>query len=131
MQKNFVWLDKITCENADVKPPLRNILAESHISAITIAVLLFWSLNAAFHALWSPLFRVAKYLFTAVAILGIPYSGTITFEDRVMLFATISYLFSALVSFAAAWLLARWVYGDGPLRSLSRYSNRIARKNHA
>ncbi len=30
-------------------------------------------------------------------------------------------MFRVLVSFAAAWLLARWVYGEGPLRSLSRY----------
>ena len=114
-----------------MKPPLRTTLAESHISAITIVVLLLWSLGSAFQALWAPFFRVAEYLFTAVAIRDIPFAGPFTFADRVMLFVRIQYVFSALVSFAAAWLLARWVYGEGPLRSLSRYRIRISRRSDA
>lgn len=114
-----------------MKPALRETLAESHISGIAIAVLLFWSLNLAFRALWEPSLRVAEYLFTAAAIRGIPFEGPFSSADRLMLFVQIQYLFTALVSFAAAWLLARWVYSEGPLRSLRKYGTRITRRSDA
>jgi hypothetical protein len=114
-----------------VKPTLREILAKSHISAIAIAVLLLWSLNSAFLPLWGPSFRVAEYLITAIAIRDIPFAGPFAFADRVMLFVLIQSLFSAFVSFAAAWLLARWVYGEGPVRSLSKYKTRISGRSDA
>jgi hypothetical protein len=128
---SFGW-NPTTCDNAHVKPTLREILAESHISAVTIAVLLLWSFDSAFRAIaatWGPFFRVAEYLATAVAIRDIPSLGPFIPEDRIILFVTFSYLFSGFVSLVSAWLLARWVYGDGPLRSLSRY-RRIAGRNH-
>lgn len=118
----------------DVRPPLRTTLAESHISAITIAVLLLWSLSS----LWSiflvlvrPSFRIAEYLVTAVAIRGIPSGGPFIFGDKATLLVGAQYLFNALVRFAAAWMLAWWVYGDGPLRSLSRYRARVSRRSDA
>src|SRR5215469_7277075 len=95
-----------------MKPTLREILAESHISAITIAVLLLWSLNSAARVLPGPSYGIAEYLITAVAIGGIPFAGPFTFADRVMLFVQIESSFSAVVSFTAAWLLARWAYGE-------------------
>lgn len=114
-----------------VKPSLREILADSHISAVAIAVLLVWSLDAVFRALWGPLSRAASFLFTAVAILDIPYfSRTPTLADRAMLITTFSYLFSAFINIAAAWVLSRWVYGVGPLRSLSKYRTKLPRRNH-
>lgn len=114
-----------------VKPSLRKILADSHVSAIAIAVLLFWSLDSALWAFWGPLFRAASFLFTAVAILGIPYfSRTLTISDGFMFFITFSYLFNSFVFLATAGLLSRWVYGIGPLRSLNRYRTRLAGRNH-
>jgi len=56
-----------------LKPTLRNILADSHVAAIAIAVLLLWALDDAFRALWPPFFQLVQYLLTAVAILDIPY----------------------------------------------------------
>jgi len=110
-----------------VRPSLREILADSYVSAVAIAVLLYWSLYWGFSALWSILAHAASFLFTAVAILGIPYvSSTFTGADRLML----TVLFNAFVCFAAAWLLSRWVYGTGPLRSLSKCRTRLARRNH-
>jgi hypothetical protein len=114
-----------------VKYSLRKILADSHVSAVAIAVLLFWSLDSAFRALLGPLFRAVSFLFTAVAILDIPYfSRTLTFIDRVTLFITFSYLFNSLVCLTAAGLLSRWVYGLGPLRSLTKYRTKLVRSNH-
>jgi hypothetical protein len=121
----------MTTGRESVMRSVRETLADSHISAVAIAVLLLWSLDSGFRALWSPLARAANFLFTAVAILDIPYfSPTLNSEDREMLIFTLFYLFSAFVSFAAAWLLSRWVYGVGPLCSLSKCRTRISRRNH-
>jgi hypothetical protein len=114
-----------------VKPSLREILAESHVSAVAIVVLLYWSLYWGFIALWSPLAGAANFLLTAVAIRGIPYfSSTFTIVDRLELITALAFLFNAFVCLAAAWLLSRWAYGMGPLRSLSKSGKRLARRNH-
>ena len=114
-----------------MKPSLREILADFHVSAVAIAVLLYWSLYWGFTALWSPLALAASFLFNAVAILGIPYgSFTFTGTDRLMLSTTLTFLFNAFVCLAAAWLLSRWVYGAGPLRSLSKCRRKLTRRNH-
>jgi hypothetical protein len=114
-----------------VKPSLREILAESHVSAVAIAVLLYWSLYWGSIALWSPLARAVNFLFTAVAIFDIPYfSSTFTSADRFELSITLTFLFNAFVCLAAAWLLSHWTYGTGPLRSLSKSGKRLARRNH-
>ena len=113
-----------------VKSSLRKILAESHVAAIAIAVLLIWSFDALFWTFWLPLPRGATFLATAVAIFGVP-SDFFTSGDRVTLIASCGYLFSACCSLAGAWLLSRWVYGVGPLNSLTRYKTRLARRNDA
>ena len=115
----------------NVKSSLRTILADSHVSAVAIAVLLFWSLDSAFWALWGPVSGAVGFLFAAVAILDIPYfSRTLTIADRFALFSTFSSLFNSLVYLTAAGFLSRWVYGMGPLRSLSKYRTKLARSNH-
>lgn len=115
-----------------MKHSLREILAESHVSAVAIVVLIYWSLYWGFTAVWGPLTRAFSFLFTAVAILDIPYySTTFSSADRFALSITLEFLFNAFVCLAAAWLLSRWVYGAGPLRSLSKYRTRLVRRNHA
>jgi hypothetical protein len=68
---------EITCENAakreNMKPSLREILADSHIALVAIAVLLIWCFDSGFAALWDPIFSAISSLVTAVAILGLPY----------------------------------------------------------
>ena len=114
-----------------VKRSLREILADSHISAVAIAVLLVWSLDSVFRALWDPVSRAATFLFTAVAILGVPYySHTLTGADRLALITTFAYLFSAFINLAAAWLLSHWAYGVGPIKSLSKYRISLSGGNH-
>ena len=97
----------LTLPRETMKRPLRQILADSDIAAVTIAVLLLWSLDGTFRALWGPVSRAVGFLFTAVAIFDIPYfSPTLTLADRFM-FVTATYLYGAVVSFTAAWLLSR------------------------
>lgn len=110
----------------------RETLAESHVAAIAIAVLLVWSLDGVFRAVWAPVFRAVSFLFTAIAIFDIPYfSPTLTVADRFTLMTTFSNLFSAIISFFAAWLLSRWVCGVGPLRCLMSYRSKLTRRQHA
>ena len=114
-----------------MKPSLREILADSHIPAVAIAVLLVWSLDSVFRALWDPVSRAATFLFTAVAILDVPYySHTLTGADRLALITTFAYLFSAFINLAAAWLLSHWAYGVGPIKSLSKYRISLSGGNH-
>jgi hypothetical protein len=102
-----------------MKLSLRQVLAESHISAVAIAILLIWSFNSAVEALWEPFFSAVSYLITAIAILGLPYiPPQFTFSQRGMLVKSCFLLLNALTCFASAWLLSRWVYGSGPLGSL-------------
>jgi hypothetical protein len=119
-------------EGEAVRSSLRDALAESHVSAVAIALLLLFSFGSLCRVLALPFFRIAEFLSTAIAILGVPYlSTTLTTYDRLMLIREISPLFIAVFSFVAAWLLSRWVYRSGPLRSLGRYHTILRTRNHA
>jgi hypothetical protein len=97
-----------------MKPSVRKILADSHVAAVAISVFLLRSLNS---------------VFATVVVLDVPYfSRSLGYPDTLITMA--SYLFDALISFTAAWLLSRWVYGVGPFRSLTRYRSTLTRRNH-
>ncbi len=107
---------------------LRQILVDSHIAAVAIAVLLVWSLDVGARALGRPLFGVINFLINAVAIGGIPYrSGTFVLSEW---FTPLSYVFSGTIYFGAAWVLSRWLYGTAPFRSLSECCAKIVRRNY-
>ena len=114
-----------------MKPALRETLVDSQISAVAIAVLLIWSFDAGFRALWGPLSRVATFLFTAVAILDIPSFSLADAANRFRWQVTFLYLLNSIITFAAAWFLSRCVYGVGPFRSLGICRNKLIRSNHA
>ena len=108
---------------------LRQILADSHVAAVGIAVLLLWALSAAFRIPWEPLSWAADFLLTAVAIGGVPYiPSKLDLTDYLMLLSTFTYFLTALISFGGAWLLSRWVYRVGPFRSLSHYRIPVDKK---
>ena len=107
---------------------LREALAESHVAAVAIVVLLMTALDAVFQVIFSPLsVSIINFLFTAIAILGAP---SITFADPFLLTSAAIYLSGAIVSFLAAWLLSRWVFGTGPLGTLRSYRGKFTRGNH-
>lgn len=112
-----------------MKRPLHEILAESYIAAVAIALLLLWSVDAALWAARDTVYSAAEFIVTAVAIQGIPYSSHIwTIRDRMMFFRTGYGLGNASVDLVAAWLLSHWVYGAGPFRSLIRCRHGLARR---
>lgn len=115
-----------------MKPSIRQVLADSHVGVVVIALLLLFSLRLTFSALWPPFFRVLTFVFTAVTILDVPYfSPTLDPLDRLNLIRAAPYLYSAFIGFAAARVLSRWVYGVGPLRCLSEYRSRLSGSRHA
>ena len=115
-----------------MKDRLRQVLADSHVAAVTIAVLLMWALDATFRGLWDPAYDLGAFVLTGIAIWDIPYmSPTPTVADRLMLITTAYFVYSAVVCSLAAWLLSRWVYGMGPLRILATYGSRLIGRKHA
>ena len=114
-----------------MKPSLREMLANSYVAAVAIVALLIWSFDWVLDAFWDPILSAVSFLVTAVAVLGLPYiPPQFSFSQRGMLISTCFSLFNALTCLAAAWLLSRWVYGMGPLRSLRSYGQRLVRSNH-
>lgn len=105
-----------------MKYQVQQVLAESHVAAVAIALLLLWSVDSAFRALWPLVYRILSYLVTAIAILDIPYiSPGVSFQDRLTLITTCTYMCAAATQLAAAWLISRWIYGTGPLGILMTY----------
>ena len=113
-----------------MRPPLRRVLADSHVAAVAIALFLLWSLDAAFRALWPPVFDALRYVFTAVAILGIPYPSFPSVH-RSMLIVSLAYVYNCIISLSAAWLLSRRIYGMGPFRALISLCSGLIRRKHA
>jgi hypothetical protein len=101
--------------------PLRQVLADSHVAAVAIALLLLWALDAAFRGILDPVFLLTGILIRDIPALGSP-------PVRLTLITNGYLLNIAIVSIAAAWLLSRWVYGMGPLRSLSVCCSNLARR---
>ena len=110
---------------------LRQVLADSYVAAVAIAVLLIWVVDATFRGLWDPAYKLCEFVVTAIAIWDVPYiSPTLTVADRLMWIMTGYFVYSAVVCSLAAWLLSQWVYGMGPLRSLMTCGRKlIGRKN--
>ena len=106
--------------------PVRSMLADSHVGAVAVLVLLLWSIESLFRAIWVPLSRIGGFLLTAIAILDIPYYAPgLTTLDKIWLVGIGVYLYAAVVSFAGAHLVARCVYGMGPARLLASYRKKI------
>ncbi len=100
------------------------MLAESNVAAVAIAFFILWFLDGAFQSLWIPLYRAGTYLFTAITIFDIP-SFAFTSQDRRDLLISSFYACAALISIFSAWVVSRWVYGVGPLRSLQECGSRL------
>jgi hypothetical protein len=108
-----------------VQRSLREILSESHIAAITVAIFIFWFFDAIIQALLPFINNASNFVFTAIVILDIP-SSTFQISRSV----TFAYLYSAAVNLLAAHILSRWVYRLGPFATLAGYWSKLAWRNH-
>ena len=98
---------------------IRKTLADSYVAAVSIAILLLWSLGRVYLAMTPPLYGLIEYLINAIAILGIPYR-TFTIADRGMLVIAVVNLCWAVLIFGEAWLISLWVYRTGPIHGLQQ-----------
>ena len=104
---------------------VRLMLADSHVGAICVAVLLLWSIEYLFRAMWIPGSQIVEFLVTAIAILDVPYFSARL--DWVLMISMGTYVYVAVVSFIGAQLVARWVYGMTPTRVLAQAAERLRR----
>lgn len=103
--------------------PIRETLAESHIAPIAMALLLVSALQSICGSASAPLFFLADYVITAVAIGGIPSPDT---SSHTLLWANSFFnLFTAVTDILFAWFLSRLVYGAGPFQVLNHYRSRV------
>jgi len=109
----------------------RETLVAAHISAVAVAVLVFFSLEFAVRALAEPFPSVVGFMATAIAVRGMPYiSHRTSLADQFMLIPASFDLFWTAASLAAAWLLSRWAHGAGPITCLKQYGLILARRKH-
>ena len=112
-----------------VTPSVRKVLADSHVPAVAVVVLLLFSFGRLAQALLALLPRVVDFLLVAIAAHGPSISFTIV--DRLMLTPPLAGLFKAFAGFAASCLLARGIHGVGPFRCLIPLGAALARRNRA
>lgn len=104
-----------------MKPTFRALLADSHIAAVAIAVLLLWGLISIFEGLSNLVLLGSSWI-----IFGIPYHfPSVDLRQRMFLTHSLTSLTYAVVYLASAWLLAHRVYRMGPLPLLSAYRTRL------
>ena len=114
-----------------MRPTLREALADSHIAAVAIVILLIWSADSGVRAIGPPILSVVGFLVSMAAIRDIPYGfGTFSLGYWLMQITTFTHFLDAVISLSAACVLSRWVYKMGPCRSLIECRVRLARKNN-
>jgi len=114
-----------------VRLTLREVLADSHIAAVAIMLLLIRSLDSGFRAIGRPIFSLFDFLITLVAIRDIPYAfGPHSLGYWLSQAPTFTHFLNAVVSLSAAWALSLWVYRVGPCRSLIECRAKLARRIH-
>jgi hypothetical protein len=117
--------------------PIRKILADSQVGAIAAATLIIWSIYWACVAIpWAvgisvdPIVSAATYIATAIAIRGLPASSSgSTLGENFELVIAAGFIFNALSSLLAAWLLTRWIYRADPFHALKTHLV-IFRRHH-
>lgn len=113
-----------------MKRSLKEVLADSHIAAIVIAVLLFWAVDSTFQALSPYVADAIEFVATAVAIFDIPYLS-FTALNRFQLIISLAYLYAAVVEIVAASLISQWVYKSGPISALMDVRRTVTRDLNA
>jgi hypothetical protein len=110
---------------------LRKTLVESHVAAVTVAVLLFASLEGIYIAAGHLLSFLLLFIQIYQSHQVFDVFGVTEDRDPMMLSVTLSCLIGAAAALLCAWLVSRWTYGVGPLRCLGSYRDKITRKFHA
>lgn len=120
------------------RPAINRILAESHVAAVAIVFLLFWSIESGLTALYwllsIPLMNFwGAFDFSVFYISDIFYAleAFMTSLARQLTNGTVLiFLLNSIACLIGAWFLSHWVYGLSPVRSLSTYRVMLKRRIH-
>ena len=113
-----------------VQNSIRGALADSHVAAITIAVLFFAAVERVFGALIYLTNHLVLYLQLANTYRSFHIAGLLGERDPEMYPRILSCIIGASAAILSAWLLSRWIYGVNPLRSLASYREKLLRRAH-
>ncbi len=107
-----------------MKSSLRKVLAESYVAPIAIAILMARAIVGAVEGLALPaaygILSAVKFVMNAVTEREMPYIHGLDIAGLVIVTKNIDSLEAAVACAIAAWLVARLVYGTGPIRCLRR-----------
>jgi hypothetical protein len=105
-----------------VKTSLRNVLAESHVAPIAIAILMARAIVGMVDGLALPIgsgiFSAVVFVLAAITEREMPSAPRLDFTGLLVLTKNIGSSEVAATCAIAAWLLARLVFGTGPIRFL-------------
>jgi ABC-type phosphate/phosphonate transport system permease subunit len=119
-----------------MKLTVRQVLGHSHIAAIAIAVLILWAIKLALYPLIFLLFGVGDEFILSLRNFFSPHYVPFDWREPLnflyvaWLRASVGSILNAVLYVAVAFLLARWVYGHGPLRSLRKCGEKLAGRAH-
>lgn len=109
----------------------RTTLADSHVAAITVAILLFCSLAGFSGALFYLVNHLVLFVRLVLTDRSFDVSRELAAVDPEMVPRMLSALAGAFAVIFSAWLLSHWAYGVNPLRSLASHRGRLSRRSHA
>ena len=105
-----------------MKSSLRSVLAESYVAPIAIAILMARAVAGTFEGLALPIgygaFNAIVFVLDLVKEREMPSTPRLGVADLVIVLKNMESLEVAAACAIAAWLLARLVYGSGPIRCL-------------
>jgi ABC-type phosphate/phosphonate transport system permease subunit len=119
-----------------MKRTVRQTLAHSHVAAIAIAALLVWSLQLMWYRLIFSSFGISTALVDLLRNFFSPRYVPLNWKIELKVLyvswigPAVGSILNAILYVAVAFLLARWVYGQGPLRSLRKCRETLAGRAH-
>jgi hypothetical protein len=105
------------------------------VAAVAIVFLLFWSIESGLTALYW-LFSIPFMNFWGafdfyISDISYALEAFVTSLSRQLTNGVVLiFLLNSIVCLIGAWFLSRWVFGLGPVRSLSTYRVRVKRGTH-
>ena len=94
---------------------MRKTLFQCDVGRVAVAVLLLWALIDATDALGQPIYVAAEFIVNLIGTLDFSYALETFREAHLMAELTGLQLAASFACAAAAWVLSRWISGEGPL----------------
>ncbi|SRR5579871_2755399 len=112
---------------------LRVVLADSHVAAVAITILIFLSIAWLCQLVWLPFSRVPNFVTDAYPYFfdrqWVQYAYSRDLQSTLGLQTFYLFLGIAVIEFTAAWVMSLWTYRAGPFEALIACHARLRRKD--